>query len=168
MKKEWGVKNGLNPVTYLCESSHIARRFHMLKTHAGILRSAKIAKFLFEIASRTKKYEGKSPRRGKYLDRRWYDDREWRYVPNIGLHPSVEDKFPDERTRSAKNEQISKVCDLSFKPNDIKYIIIENERQRLSMIEAIETIKGGLFSDNKTVRMLASRIITSKQISEDF
>ena len=170
MKKKWGVKKGLNPVIYLCQKSCLANQFGSLKTDAAISRDPKIGRFLFEIASRAKKYNGKVFRHGKYINKRCYDEREWRYVPekmdfsNFALEKK---DFLDSDILSKRNRGLSKTFKLSFEPDDIKYIIVQKERQILGMINAVEHIKGDKY-DSNTVKKLSSRIITSKQISEDF
>ena len=56
---------------------------------------------------------------------------------------------------------------LSFNANDIKYIIINDDNQINNMIEELGDIKGSRY-DSKTVDRLVSRIITVKQIKNDF
>jgi len=57
--------------------------------------------------------------------------------------------------------------ELSFTADDIKYIIIEDEDQINTMITSIRDIKGSRY-DKDTVDKLVSRIITVRQLKEDF
>jgi hypothetical protein len=56
---------------------------------------------------------------------------------------------------------------LSFNANDIKYIIIKEESEINKMIKKLRVIKGIRY-DSDTIDRLASRIITVKQIENDF
>ena len=56
---------------------------------------------------------------------------------------------------------------LSFNANDIKYIIINEEGQINNMVKELRNIKGARY-DNDTIDRLISRIITVKQIENDF
>ena len=56
---------------------------------------------------------------------------------------------------------------LSFDANDIKYIIIRDENKRNKIIDRVIDIKGSRY-DRDTVNRLVSRIITVKQIRDDF
>ena len=82
------------------------------------------------------------------------------------LYRLTEEEFLDEKNRVLASESLGKRYRLSFEPNDIKYIIVEKEEQILGMINSINTIKGKYDIDRK--RLLASRVISTKQILEDF
>ena len=56
---------------------------------------------------------------------------------------------------------------LLFNADDIKYIIIRGEDQIDDMIKELRDIKGSRY-DKDTVDRLVSRIITVKQIKNDF
>jgi hypothetical protein len=55
---------------------------------------------------------------------------------------------------------------LSFEPNDIKYLIVANEKEINPTIESIRVIKNKY--NEKTIDLLSSRIIFAKQIIDDF
>ncbi|MFA5143909.1 MAG: abortive infection system antitoxin AbiGi family protein [Candidatus Omnitrophota bacterium] len=172
MNKEWGVRNKMNPVIYVCPNSYLARQFQSIKTYTAILHDQKVGRFLFQIASRTKLYKGQIWRRGRYKRKCFYDEREWRFVPNKADFSSFvleKKQYLDEKIRANANKKILEIFKIPFNPDDIKYIIIKNESGRLGMIKAIEEIKGGLYHYNQDiVRILSSKIITSEQIAEDF
>ena len=57
--------------------------------------------------------------------------------------------------------------ELTFEPNDIKYIILKEESEISEFINIIETIYGRKYSVEDVSR-LKTRIITSDQIKNDF
>ena len=101
---------------------------------------------------------------------RCYDEREWRYVPKktgaVGDWSIGPDIYTNKKRLKEANAQNGEQYKLSFGPNDIKYVIVKKESERLSIIDAIEMIKRK-YTPN-VVRKLTSRILTSKQIEEDF
>ncbi|NMB99422.1 MAG: hypothetical protein GYA35_03980 [Thermoanaerobaculaceae bacterium] len=181
MRKEWGINKGLNPVFYISKGSQSKKRFQ------------NIIKFLFsdfwpkenfkehphislkEFLSYFKPYEGKIWRNGKYIEKKFYDEREWRYVPKLEdflnsghgfRYWLTKDEFLEEKTKKICDEYIGYDLPLKFGPDDIKYIIVSKEKEIDGLIESIEEIKSKY--DEKTKKRLFSRIISSEQIIEDF
>ena len=175
MKKEWGLKKGLNPVMYVCPHSELAGHFdNFLKSllERGGNATKKEWNDFYEIASLIKRYKGTMEKSGKrYHNKIFYNEREWRYVPRVKfsseeLYRLTEGEFLDEKNRILASEDLGARYRLSFEPNDIKYIIVEKEEQILDMINSIEAIKAKYDADRR--RLLASRVISTKQILEDF
>ena len=54
----------------------------------------------------------------------------------------------------------------SFTPNDINFLIIDNDSEIDDFIVSIESIKNRF--DSKTIKRLTSRINTKEQILNDF
>ena len=106
---------------------------------------------------------------------RFYDEHEWRYMPDSSImtandiEPSIQAHVylnPLELANANRKLETDRTR-LSFNANDVKYIIINNEGQINNMVEALRDIKGSRY-DRKTVDRLTSRIITVKQIQNDF
>jgi hypothetical protein len=132
------------------------------------------------ILQHTKQYEGYSLRKGeKKAKVRFYDEREWRYVPPI---PKVlvlssgkidisggileKEQFADADIRSQANALIEPTK-LHFNPSVIRYIIVKKDREVLTMINELERIKGNKYPAN-AIKILTSRILTYDQIEKDF
>lgn len=122
-----------------------------------------------------KAYEGRFWKNKNYLEEevRFYDEREWRFVPVFEdmirhdvPHYLEKDKFLNVQYRNNANKLVNLFFNIPFKPNDIKYIIIENESEILDIMDKISDIKGK-FSTNE-VNILKTRIITMEQILNDF
>ncbi|MFA4828498.1 MAG: abortive infection system antitoxin AbiGi family protein [Thermodesulfovibrionales bacterium] len=124
---------------------------------------------LFTLISYTKKYKGFSEKRKKKIC--FYDEREWRYVPD---HKKLSDikcmflskeEFQDKHTLSEANSRIENTK-LNIVMKDINYIIVKNDSEILTMIKELENIKKNKHT-GKMIKKLTSRIITYQQIKND-
>jgi hypothetical protein len=162
LTKQWGVTNGLNPVIYLHKGTLISNSI----TDIGniLLENAeKIAEdpeAVDSIISTTnllrafiKPYE--------LEDVRYYDEREWRFVPKKARLPHQQ-KYINQLNKELQNDSESR---LRFEPTDIKYIIIQNENERLDMIRKIREIKGKYSDDERDI--LISKIFVTDDIRTD-
>ena len=186
MKKEWGVRKGLNPVIYFSKNSGMANRLSAVIN--GLVRDTDpTAEAFRETMLYIKPYEGilhardwdEIADRARYviepINVRFYDEHEWRYVPdrNVMRRKKIEWSIPQDMylTRwdlaDANKKLETDETRLSFDADDIKYIIIEEERQINEMIRELRSIKSSRY-DPDTVDRLASRIITVQQIETDF
>lgn len=73
----------------------------------------------------------------------------------------------NEDQLSSKNE-VLKRFKLSFEPEDIRYIIVKEENEIYPMINDLSEIKSKYVNREGVIEILSSRIITCKQILEDF
>jgi len=176
MSKEWGIREGLNPVIYFSKNSHLAKLLSVIVNNL-LWGSDSTAQAFHEAMVYTKPYEGTLYRGGRSVKEnvRFYDEHEWRYMPgrNImitnDIEPSIQahiHRNPVELANANRKLETDKTR-LSFNANDIKYIIINDERQINNMVEALRYIKGSRY-DSNTIDRLTSRIITVKQIQNDF
>ena len=94
LSKEWGQANGLTPITYIHDNSTqikylrqvgaiIFEVFGPKKTFNKLPMEIDPVIALFELSAFFKQYSGQMWRIDKYIDKRFYDEREWRYVPFI-------------------------------------------------------------------------------------
>ncbi len=170
MSKYWGKRKGLNPVLYLAESAVFSQNVDSILVDL-LNKNLKLPQDLyasfFDIVRYIKPYSGSFYRNGKLCRRnvRFYDEREWRYVPVIGKLFLTKDEFDNKKIRAQRNEEVEKAI-LSFEPDDIKYVIIREEKEISSMIKALREIRASTY-DERTIEILTSRIITSQQILND-
>ena len=127
---------------------------------------------LLRIQCFIKPYEGPFQRGGQsFQNVRFYDEREWRFVPELGedLYKYIlyEEGYNNIPAREKANREIQTRSRISFEPADIKYIIVSCNAEILPMIKEIETIIGGRYTHDD-VKLLNSKIITAEQISADF
>lgn len=117
------------------------------------------------ILSRIKKYKGKiSNTKGEKTNKKkfakFYDEREWRFVPNNLKLQNIQigkenDKFEFQDPSYTK---------LQFNLSDIEYLIVKNESERINIINVIDKIK----DEKEALAILKSKIQTIQQIKRDF
>lgn len=182
LSKEWGIKNGLTPLTYVHRNSIQIKYINEL---ADIIwQVAKIiekkegktdpAMLLIELGGFFKPYEGKMFRLNKYVTKRFYDEREWRYIPLLNPNNQLnfsedyrlsKEEFLNEIKRAKANDYLAENHLLKFGFSDIRYIIVKNDYEAISMTESINSMKH-FTTIEKT--MLMTKIISTEQIKEDF
>ncbi|MGA2671300.1 MAG: abortive infection system antitoxin AbiGi family protein [Dehalococcoidia bacterium] len=176
MTKEWGISKGLNPVIYFNKNSHMANRVSVV-TNGLLWDTSPIAQAFYEVMLYMKPYKGILYRNGRVTKEniRFYDEHEWRYVSHRSVLKKNKIELSIQRHIYKQPEKLADAnkkletdeTRLSFKADDIKYIIIDEERQINEMIGKLRDIKGSRY-DSDTIDRLASRIITVKQIESDF
>ena len=174
LSKEWGIMNKLNPVQYLSDSSNLSHNLddvveYFIKNYEQLALQFRTA--IVDTIRYLKPYNGNCYRNGELMeDVRFYDEREWRYVPHIAssIHKIflTKEEFDNIDIRSQFNDNL-KVAKLEFSPSDIKYIIVREDNEILLLVEAIHEIFD-LKHDPKIIQVLLSRILTRDQIFGDF
>ncbi|MCK5015621.1 MAG: hypothetical protein KAS32_01000 [Candidatus Peribacteraceae bacterium] len=172
LTKEWGQRNGLNPIIYLSKNSLVCKYLQNSLTKA---HSPEDFINIFELMSYTKPCKGETIHNGKSEEKNFYDEREWRYAPNV-YHLNEKDKkhkyridkseYLDPTKLAHYNKLLESEFTLSFEPDDINYIIVKDHSEIYPMINAIRDIKTKY--DLKTKEILSTKIITSSQIQSDF
>lgn len=176
MSKEWGIREGLNPVIYFNKNSRLAKRLSII-TNNTLWRDDPTAQAFHEAMLYFKPYEGTLYRDGRSLREnvRFYDEHEWRYIPDrsIMINNNIQTSMQahiyrnTEELANANRKLETDETKLSFNADDIKYVIINGENQINKMVDALRQIKGDRY-DSGTIDRLTSRIITAKQIQDDF
>jgi hypothetical protein len=179
LKKDWAIRNGLNPVLYLENNSTLSNNiFHHLYDYLteGKIKISDLTieeKCRFDFIRYIKNYEGDLNRIGKKAIKkyRFSDEREWRYVlkPEINhlLFANIK-KTVLSRISERKEFHSSKIEaeKLFFQPEDINYIIIKKESERDRVISILE--KNYTKFPHEQVKRLTSRIISTEQLYTDF
>lgn len=182
LSKEWAIKQKVNPVLYAYPNSDFSNKLKkaLLQLYAHDEDKGHDFSTQFSLAIQyIKPYEGKLWKNGQWTEKviRFYDEREWRYVPeteNLNLNgrpfwlDSSTTKDPEKINNL--NELIREkrsIKKLSFVPNDIKFIIVKSEEEILPMVDKVIQIKRNKFS-YKDVQILTTRIISMESIRENF
>jgi hypothetical protein len=178
LSKQWGVKKGINPILYLNEDAYINNYLATLRDFILPFTNRKKdnhSTALLELFSFIKVYEGRIWRNGEYVIKKFYDEREWRWVPrlsDIGYditqkpYRLMREDYLNQEIKASADQQLSEHVKLSFEPDDIKYLIVREESEIVDMISNIRKIKDK-YSSN-TIDLLTSRIISAEQILSDF
>ncbi len=176
MSKDWGIRSGIAPVLYTYDSSPLAKAVQSLVNLASgedgqdITSTHESVKVAVRLGSFLKPYEGRLPRKLASGDRiRFYNEREWRFVPEEFLstgEPTLgEAEFQDPWKLKAANDTLSKEITLRFEPSDIRYIIVSDQSEIVPLIKKIREVKAKYSEDE--ILLLASRILSADQVKHD-
>lgn len=178
MSRNWALKLKLNPVHYVqSKSSYLEcydKLMNLLYDDAlGILNNKLSIKTVLDafdygisLIHYLKPYEGINRKTGK--KKCFYDEREWRYVPEEFLKNNYgifKEEFFKGEAGQQKNQELSKYP-LVFNPSDINYIVIERENDRADMIRTIRQIKEPKFTRD-IIDILVSKLISAELIEKD-
>jgi hypothetical protein len=186
MKKEWALKKGLTPVHYYNPDSHAMKHLSdaLLNMRQGLNNGTSYHDVYISNYYNLwflKPYTGEQYNRfeNKILQKNFYDEREWRYIPSLdelkrldeGLKMSISGdelvRFENDHSyKNDLNKRLGESISLDFTPQDISYIIVGNEQERLEMIGAIKQVKSHF--NRNTIELVFSKIISLEQILEDF
>lgn len=166
LHKRWAKRRGLNPVLYLEKHSTILNDV-LIKAKFDGSNNPVVQEFL----RYTKNYEGQLIRENHVTQKkyRFHDEREWRFCPKrTDLRDNeliIHNTQYYRDNKQSVNERLH-FLGLNFSIKDISYIIVKDDDEILEIIEYFES---NYLSDNQNdVKILTSRIITSKQIKSDF
>lgn len=173
LTKEWAVKNKLNPVIYMEQNSSLSANYLELRE---IFRKGKYDKYsdipkqervLYDFFRYMKNYEGDLSRIGMETIKnyRFSDEREWRYV--IAHDEDIEGIYNSDKFDKEMADKSIECYSLDFEPNDIKYVIIDNENEIEEFLDIFQKDKGRKYS-YADIQRLSTRILTSEQIRHDF
>lgn len=155
----------ITPVQYISNTSHefdsINRILTKLKNNA--ISESEMGKLLL-----AKKVSGMAiNKNGEEGNKKFYNEREWRYVPTkVELEPLI---VPIPKHNDINLSEFSKQTDkhrLKIQISDIRYLLIPNDSYRTRLIDAIRKIY--IKENQDKIDILISRIITLKQIEDDF
>ena len=192
--KKWGMKKNISPVHYIYEGSICARvisEIHQFLPKNAFVEECGCMKFnpATAIFFYAKPYRGTMLRKG--VDKgevTFYNEREWRYVPFAdhtikgmdeipdGIRPMLaEREYNDSGALDAATIRLHEHYKLTFGAEDVKYLIVKEE---VDFEEIDNFIEFGLKQrcENNELRncpedekrRLATRLISMRQIKEDF
>ena len=178
LSKEWARKKGITPVLYANNDSlaldslrkqlyYINEELTSSETDAF---NKEILDGIFYFTCYIKQYEEMDLNihaKGK----RFYDEREWRYVPSFSAHGEqrlILSKIEFDNTDNKENiNTILEKNPLKYSIKDINYIIVNSDKDILDVKHSIEAIKGGRYSP-KELELLVTKIISAEKITNDF
>jgi hypothetical protein len=174
LTKDWGIRQGLNPVMYISPQSDLNTHLLRVCNYALNSKSDSAVRDVADLLGFVKPVQGEMFRGGKMVPKYFYDEREWRFVPRLWDQIGddnddirlTKEEFLNDVKRAHANRELRNQASLTFTPENVKYIIVSDESEIASMINAIRQIKRK-FSKTE-VDVLASRILSSHQIQQDF
>lgn len=178
LSKDWGIRNGLNPVFYINKGSTVHENLIVpiqnLCTKDAEIKDeylSSIVRDLVFIYRYMKPYEparGTYERNGrKYCDYLYYDEKEWRYVPiNLETDQKVSFESTNLEIKTA-NDNLAR-RPLKFDVRDINFIIIEKESDTDAIINSFRNSKNFVNKEKVDEQYLLTTLITAESIRKNF
>lgn len=173
LTKPWGQRLGVSPVLYTYPGAATIVAVINLHIQIEALRGtmddgAAFNPYTERFMCFVKPYVGDLTRGGLVATEvRFYDEREWRYVPEGPWVALKRAEFADAASVSAANADVAARYRLSFDPGDVRYIVVADEREIGPMIADVRRIKSRKYS-SEAIDILCTRIVSAQQIAEDF
>ena len=177
--KEWGMKNGIQPIQYINPESKLRQDFsvvfnQILDNDSSVTNALgdMMKSFMLHELMYYKPYEGKiRNRRSKKIEKKCFTDEcEWRYVTDLS-GTEFQQIYYDPNIMNAGimndiSNSLTKVEDIALKYDytDLKYIIIKTTDDFVKLVSVID----GLRIDVNTRNELISKIIIWDKSKEDF
>ena len=151
--KEWGMKNGIQPIQYINPESKLRKDFSV--TFNQVLNDDSsetndlgdmMKSFMLHELMYYKPYEGKMRnRRSKKIEKKCFTDEcEWRYVPDLS-NSEFQQIYHDPNIMNAGimndiSNSLTKVEGIALKYNytDLKYIIIKTNDDFVKLVSVID------------------------------
>ena len=167
LKKEWGLKNNLNPVIYCSENSNVTEITKYLYEQIYKLQSHERDKgheMLFKLMSLVKPIKGKMLIREKTVNKEFYQENEWRYIPNVNVDDQAINIDDYKKEKDDGNEML-KSHSLKITPKDICYIFVKCDNDIPQIIDFINTEMDNFSS--RDLKILQSRIVSIETLLND-
>lgn len=172
MSKKWAVDNEVSPVLYASYKSPLYKKIYQFSRNLKPSKSEKDLSVAEQILYRIKRVTA-SKTEQKYIKngskkRKFYNEREWRYIPQVTDKIHMELWDPSENSSEsafrAKLSERTREQRLSFNANDVKYIIVPDGDSRESMLDFLNSLDMPI----KDIDLLKTKIMTVKDIYDDF
>ena len=171
MSREWGEKNGLNPVFYISGNGPAYNAAHSIVRISKKIddpdESKNASDIIGDFVAYVKPTRGLMYVSGKPQEKEFYQESEWRYLPKsediIPFMP--ESDFRNKDRLDQCHELTNNHCMLTFKPEDIRYIILEKDSEIPKMVDHIQN---GTTKTSNEEKILISRFISLESIRHDF
>jgi hypothetical protein len=163
--KDFARENKITPVIYLYKGSLLINKisYYMSRFDTPSINSKKmdLEEFMLYYVKKVSGYNQNTE-----LKRKFYNEREWRFIPQITHNVHLEVLTGDYN----KDDIINKYSirtekeKIKLKPKDIVYIIVKNECEIKDLIKVLKKT----YDNDSYVEVLLTKILTVKQIMEDF
>ena len=175
LSKKWAQRMRLNPVLYMDKESFLFESYltvykEYITKKAGFnwKELSEPEKGIIEILRYTKMVQDDLYREstGMIYDYKFSDEKEWRIAAGFSEEYSMllDGFIVDAGERKHEMNQHLENLRLEFEDDDIKYLIFENEEERVEIIKDIRLIKK---FNNEQQDLMISKLICYEDISRD-
>jgi hypothetical protein len=168
LEKKWGVRNGVAPVIYTHRTAQTCQPILRLTAIAAENNSEIAANDFKVLAAYAKPFVGPAWRNNR-VERgvRFYDEREWRYVPEPGFLDWKD--YIDESKRIKLHKRFKKQYALLTPPKDIQYLFVPYDKDENNILELhayVMKLFGRRYS-RKDAILVTTAIMTVDRIEKD-
>jgi len=171
LSRAWGERSGLNPLLYIAGTNSLATSLVNL---AGVSRrhnpddSALAAHLLHHMASFTKPVSGQMTIATERVEKDFYQESEWRFVPDHDELPQFlsQSQFVDKKLLADANQKARDISMLRFTPADVRYIFVQFDSEIPAMINFIQS-ELDMHSAADT-KVLMSRVTSLETVRSDW
>lgn len=165
LTKEWGAKNGLNPVVYSPEGGIVQdlMKFMFYLDHDSFEESIQEGMYhhSYRLWSLLKPTKGKMVVSGSIVEKDFYQESEWRFVPP-GRELLTQNTYKEDKEKA--NTEVFKYT-LQLSPCDIKYIFVRSDSDIPELVDFINTQLGNFPLND--LKILQSRIVSLDTLASD-
>jgi len=168
MTKEWGSKNKLEPLIYVSPVGAVPDFLnYLMRTNENEIHDTnkhiyhELTNHFTRIMVLTKPLSGNMLIGGKAVEKDFYQENEWRYVPD-GCEGLSQGDFDKEK--DARNLELTKRA-LPFTPVDVKYLFVKSDSEIPAIFDFIQK-KLGHWPLND-IKILSTRITSLETIAKD-
>lgn len=162
MTKEWGEKNGLNPLLYISPESVVSDALHGMMSHPDPEHDDAKSDIMITLLH-TKPLRGRMKVGSDVVEKEFYEECEWRYV-DISVGGIFPDDITDETPIESFNEK-TKPNSLKFDVEDIRYLLVEKIEDIGPLIDFINTELGHF--PHRDHKILSTKIIVLDELEKD-
>jgi hypothetical protein len=143
LTKEWAEANKITPILYVSTNSLIPQTFGDVADQANKLakeEKVKAKQRVRYLLAHSKPTEGNMIIDGKVVSKEFYQESEWRYVPqNENISDYLNKKNYESKEKLEEHNVLSRDnCTITFTPKDVKYIFVKNDSDIPDMINFIQ------------------------------
>lgn len=162
LRKEWGLKQGIEPVIYSHPNGQRKNPFEQLLMNADSKNLAHVRL----IRAFVKRWKGKQWRKNKYHNVDFYNEREWRYVPTFpdGSPIQISNEKWSEKPKANLENRNLKDHPLIFGADDIEYLIVPNDTYIMRLHRFLCRVYKG---DEEGIVAATTAIMTADRIDAD-
>lgn len=169
LTKEWAEKNNLNPLMYASAGSGLSNCVSriMLQTIDSAKGKEEPVNNVRYLIAHTKPTIGKMIIDSNPVEKDFYQESEWRYVP---IHKQVkthlrQEAFEDKDSLELEHGKTKEYVSLKFLPSDVSYIFVPRDSDIPNIINFMQSHLDHY--PNADLKVLYSRVISIESINRD-
>ncbi|HEY0842611.1 abortive infection system antitoxin AbiGi family protein [Methylotenera sp.] len=171
LTRQWAEANRLNPILYVAGENNVSSSFRELNEHshkhtkADQKEAAKVT--MRYLLAHSKPAQGKMVVDGKPVEKLFYQESEWRYVPknkNVKAY-LLKSEFENIDTLTSANEKTREHCVIKFGPRDIRYVFVKSDADIPDIVNFIQVELDQYPGVDQ--KILMSRVVSLESLSAD-